>query len=698
MFNIPKSELIKIIINHFSYAEIRGQFSIKESTKISRRLNSYKKSKLIDFISSKSLALDKLQKISDSYPFNGQPSLYILTYENKQIDTVIKEKEILFPEQSKLVSIIFRGEINQAYDGIKEMVIPYKKRIEYIVADSESDKYGELSYVESLEEAILWFFEGDINYAILATSHYFSVRGLVQTVSRLSEFTLQFPIITESMLKKLQANSKLSNASFGLLPGEDSDFLDVRSLTIFDDKLSDRQIFKDLNESRAREQFSSYMKQNDYVTTGIGLSRRTSKVWTPSKLKKIEVFKIAKKIVEKLTTETRRLDLSKESDSLCYFLLFSTKTFNGYNLKKAEIEFYSQLLSLVYMTFISQDKGHTVDNSFLYNLVKYSKRFGLNIAYEYECRNCGRSIHKCTNCGSVLIEDKGILESELKCKVCETSTNIDDYRCDCGESVEMIGLWNHIFLYPELDTIKEIKKVLNSKTRKVVDFNYFVFSFSQLKIIENETRKSWKEIELKDLKKWRTLGKINTITLNKKNEMRIKGYLNKAKEKCPIRDYHPDQSDCNICRTKTLSESDLKLGNICLLRLYGIAIEEFFDGIHHGNEKADISYTDEFFDNGTKLEIGIHFKSKAKVIKEVGRGNSYIKGVMSQFVYSLYMNRIGTFNFDVIGISIPNIIEESMKKSFIEVSKLFNTNFICLEEPEWLKIMAKAEENIILDS
>ncbi len=698
MFNIPKSELIKIIIDQFPYPEIRENFSIKQSTKISSRLNSYKKSDLLDFISTKASALSKLQIINDSYPFNGSPSLYILTYENKNIDTIIKEKEIEFPEKSKLISVIFRGEVNQINNDIKEMVIQYKKRVEYIIADRESDRLGEIDFVESLETAIMWFFDGVIRYAILATSDYFSVKGIVHTVSMLSEYTLQFSIIDEGMLMQLQANSKLSNASFSLISSKSNDFLDVRSITIFDDELSERTVFKELNESKCREQYSAFMKKNDYVTTGIGLSRRNAKVWTPAKLKKIEVFRIAKKIIEKLTQETVRLDLSIESESYRYFLLLNADTFNKIRLNRLEIEFYSKLLSYIYISFSTQEKALTVDRDFLYSLVKHSKRFGMNLIFEYECENCGRSIYKCKNCSSLLIDESELLNSKLICKSCKSSTNIDDFKCECGATIEMNDFLNHIFIYPDLETIIEIKDVLNSKVRDIVDFNYFVFSFSQIKIIENSVADNWKEMHLHDLKKWVTLGKINTIVIGKQDERRIRGYLSKAKEKCPIKDYHPRESDCIICKSKTLSESDLKSGNICLLRLYGLAIEEFFNGIHHGNEEADISYVDEFLESGDELRIGIHFKSKANVKKEVGRGNEFIKGVMSQFVYSLYMTKVGTFNFNVIGVSIPNIIEKNMRNSFIEVSKLFNTDFICLEEPDWIKIVAKAEENIILDS
>lgn len=50
MINVPKSELIKIILNQFSDKEIRLHFSIKENTNITTRLNSYKKGDLLYLI------------------------------------------------------------------------------------------------------------------------------------------------------------------------------------------------------------------------------------------------------------------------------------------------------------------------------------------------------------------------------------------------------------------------------------------------------------------------------------------------------------------------------------------------------------------------------------------------------------------------------------------------------------------------
>lgn len=642
-------------------------------------------------------ALHKLEIASKSYSFNNHPSLYILTYDNQMSDKIIEKKEIPFPENSKLISVIFTGKINKVSDNINELIIPYKKRVEYVVADSESDIFGELSFVESLETAILWIFEGDYKYAILATCDYFSVRGIVYSVSMQSGLNLQFPIITEDMLFKMQINSKLSNASFSSISGVGSDFLDVRSLTIFDDDLSDCQVFKNLNESEVREMFSSYMKKNDYVTTGIGISRRTSKVWTPSKLKKIEVFGIAKKIITKLTEETSKLDLSIMTDSYCYFQLFSTKTFNRKELSNKEVDFYSKLLSLLYTTFKSQGQTILVDNIFITDIIKYCRRFGLNVVYEYECELCGRNIHRCRDCGSSIVDNMIPFGSELKCKSCGNISSIDDYSCDCGNPIEITNLLNHVFVYPNLDTVREIKEILNNKTRDVVNFSYFVLSLNQLKIISTDTNIQWQEIRLHDLIKWKTRAKINTITFSNKDEKRIQGYLKKAREKCPINNKSPRKEDCKSCESKTLTESDLKSGNICLLRLYGLAIEEFFDGIHHGYEKADIVYRDTLIDTQGELLIGIHFKSRGNVKKPIGRGHKNIKEVMSQFVYSLYMNSIGKYKFDVIGISIPNIIEENMRLSFVEVSKLFNTRFICLEEPDWYKIIAKAEENLIID-
>ena len=143
-----------------------------------------------------------------------------------------------------------------------------------------------------------------------------------------------------------------------------------------------------------------------------------------------------------------------------------------------------------------------------------------------------------------------------------------------------------------------------------------------------------------------------------------------------------------------ISKARIQSGNeICLPRLFGYAIDENFDGIHHGHEIADIRYLDILVENGEELNLGIHLKSRQHPRpRGLGRSVGSIKGLYTQYCYSAYSSAMRGENIDVIGISVPNVINDQVIENFVYLANQLGFSLIILAEDDWVKILDAAIE------
>jgi hypothetical protein len=175
--------------------------------------------------------------------------------------------------------------------------------------------------------------------------------------------------------------------------------------------------------------------------------------------------------------------------------------------------------------------------------------------------------------------------------------------------------------------------------------------------------------------------------------------LGRIKEKCKRNNSHPTKEICAKCQQSMVTEKRIKEGEwMCLSRLFGIAIDEFFDGIHHGHEGMDLQYVDCDSD-GNERKVGIHLKSRNyHKYRGIGRGDKKIKGLYAQYCYSIYQVVEGSLDEDIVGISIPNTIKQDVIESFRYMSQRFNIPIIILQEEDWIRILHIVLEKIELDS
>jgi hypothetical protein len=207
------------------------------------------------------------------------------------------------------------------------------------------------------------------------------------------------------------------------------------------------------------------------------------------------------------------------------------------------------------------------------------------------------------------------------------------------------------------------------------------------------------EYQLQDFFKWSRSARINYQTpadSKKKNYCTI---LGRIKEKCKKNNSHPTKEICAECQQSKITEERINNGGwMCLSRLFGIAIDEYFDGIHHGYEGFDLRY-DDYDPERNEHKIGIHLKSRnIRSPKGVGRGDDNIKGLYAQYCYSIYQANENQLDEDIIGISIPNIINQDVIESYRYMSQCFNIPIIILQELDWIRILHRVFELIALDN
>ena len=195
-------------------------------------------------------------------------------------------------------------------------------------------------------------------------------------------------------------------------------------------------------------------------------------------------------------------------------------------------------------------------------------------------------------------------------------------------------------------------------------------------------------IRLGQLNLWQAKAKYDRRRI-RKNDLPL---LVMTKEKCFREGARPTIEGCEKCKASKITETLIRKRNeVCLPRIFGLPIEESFDGIHHGYEIADIKYQDAY--NGVPISLGIHLKSRAKLRPEgLGKSVYAIKSLYTQTFYSAYQVLRGDADFDVIGISIPNAVRKEVIDSIQLLLNKLGYSLLLVDESDWLKIFDAALE------
>lgn len=702
MYNIPKSNLAKLLIDNIDSSIIMQSFAIKEGTDLYTRLCTFSIAQLDEFIYRQNTHIIKLfESYSEEFPLRTSPTLYILNISKNTSVKVMEEVSLsysrrgrsdalVFPDTKPVRAIYTRQPLQfwEKYD-IYELVLGYEKKIEIIECDPESEHFAESQKVYSLENALVWYPKNNSSFAIIACCDFSAVTSIILYLNQNYGLQASLPDLTETMLDNLAEGSKVRNATFSLELSSMDENIDVKTITIFDSKLSESKIYASMREQSGRIQRAGfYADHPNLLRAGVGISCKYGRIWTPAHLDRNELVSLAVGSINKLDTQLKHV---ADHSMMDFFIYYSNKevTIDGQKLSGGVRKVFDRL---VYYLSVSQKNGNSeimIDQEFQKQLATNYKKLKLEPYIIGNCHNCGEINIDCPKCGRTL---NFIIDDNKPVLTCDNCGTIDsELFCTCGEKCPIIDVYSSIEYLPTLELLKSITDYASGLHPEITFPAIFKVKGNKLLTLDHDKNSSAKQIDITDLKNWKIRAHLNTIT---KISSSAKDYIKQAHEKCNINNYHPTKDDCLKCAKRDIKKSDLISNKICLLRTFGIPIALQLDGIHHGHEIADILFTDEFDDKQHK--IGIHVKRHVNKTpaKGLGRSNDKIRGLYSQVYYTLFELKKRKTNIDTIGIAIPNRISSDVIDSIRTLILYMGYSFIVLQINEWEKIAQAAIDTI----
>jgi hypothetical protein len=706
MYQIPKLELINIIVEESSDQEIKNYFKIGEETTIKGRLLSFTKSELSQYISNKPSLQKKISILVNKYPLRKAPTLYVVIISNKEtnlLDKLVKtskeledkliKEAVVFKDDKSVRSVYTKNYFQEIYPrpSIYELMLSYEKKIDYNESDLNNPKYGELITVYSLENALFWLPKTNYKFGIIASCDFTSVKPIIEYLNHKYRLNISLPDLSQEMLKKISEGSKIRNATFSLIDKSSIDEYDAESITVFDDFLSDRKIFKNISKNSYREQKSGfYLGHPDILRAGLGITRRYGRVWTPAHLNKDELVRLSLGITKKLSDELNKL-FDDDIETFTGFYANVNVKINKRELKRDQRTLFDKMIQKI----VTADRNKSkikLDNELIIQIVKNKKALELNVNANYDCPNCGSQMAKCPSCGNALEVKYETNSFHNYCGNCKKDYSDDKIICECGESIEIIDFISNLFIHPTNYLLDSIRIYCDKLHPSIKNPNPFIIIGNILYILEPNTGQKYKRYSLSDLNLWKKTAKIQMQELL--SDSQYQKIMYKMREKCSINNYHPHKTDCQKCLNKKITSKEIKSAKICLLRLFGLPIGAKLDGIHHGYEGADIDYIDHIGNN--KVRLGIHVKSKSKERRKngLGRGVIKIKELYAQLYYTIF-KELQKQKYDILGIGIPDKISDDVISSMEELLMRFRMPFIIVEKEDWSKITSAAIEHAV---
>jgi predicted RNA-binding Zn-ribbon protein involved in translation (DUF1610 family) len=706
MYQIPKLELINIIVEESSNQEIKEYFKIGEGTNIKERLLSFTKSELSSYISNKPSLRNKILILVNQYPLKKAPTLYVVIVSNKESDLLdnlvntskeledkLNKEAVVFKDDKSIRAVYTKNYFQEIYQrpSVYELMLSYEKKIDYNESDPNNPKYGELITVYSLESALFWLPKTNYKFGIIASCDFASVKPILKYLNQKYQLNVSLPDLSQEMLTKISEGSKIRNATFSLIDKSSTDEYDADSITVFDDFLSDRKIFKNISKNSYREQKSGfYLDHPDILRAGLGITRRYGRVWTPAHLNKDELVRLSLGITKKLSDELNKLVDDDDFETFTGFYANVKVKVENRELKGDQRMLFDKLIQKIITADRNKNKNKIkLDNDLIIQIVKNKKVLGLNVNTNYDCPNCGKQMAKCQNCGNALDVKYETNSFHNICSSCKKDYSDDDIICQCGETISIVDFISHLFIHPSNYILDTVRKYCDQLHPSIKNPNPFIIIGNILYILKPKVGQKYKRYSLSDLNLWKRTANIQMQELL--SEAHYKKILYKMREKCSINNYHPHKTDCQKCLNKNITSKEIKSAQICLLRLFGLPIGVKLDGIHHGYEGADIDYIDHIGNNRVRLGIHVKSKSKERRMNGLGRGVIKIKELYAQLYYTIY-KELQKQQYDILGIGIPDKISTDVISSMEELLMRFRIPFIIIDKEDWSKVTSAAIE------
>ena len=703
---VPKREIVEIIMRTIPTKNVRSILKIKEETDVHRRLEDYSKNELVQVLVSTAEGRAAFEEAKAKYPLTTRPTLYMVSVSkfpdrDSLLDTTNNlamkgyDEKVWFGSDKSIRSayMITAAREYQIDPPFLEVPLVYEKKIEYVIADPDSEDYGEVGEVFSLENAIIWY-SSKFNHALLLCGDFPAVKPILTYGNIKLGIRWQLPYLSEDMLKRLAEGATPRSASFSSLVDIFGDEFDVQAMTIYDQALGDTISYQKLIRDESRQQTAGfYSTHPDLVFGGVGISRQYGRIWTPTKLRKDTLLALSVNLIQK--TE---IELAREAEiNLDGFIAYYRNTpvnILGKKIGLIQRRIFEKLIKAVITARKSANHEVEFDAGFIHDLIGQSEHLDLVIGLEANCENCGPYLLRCPLCQSplapVMTDEQQVVFQCMKHPEQRIANNQKTI-CECGGELE-ITFSTDIRIFPGAALIKSLHEFLSVLENQHYD-GTFLITANIFRLVPKKNI-AVTQYHLGDFKYWRIRAHFHRRNPTDEHKKEYRIALNDIKEKCSRNNSHPTRDMCNACMREVISRERILSGtDICLPRIFGYAIDERFDGIHHGREIADIRYSDILEETGEQLNLGIHLKSRERRRKlGLGRSVPSVKGLYTQYCYSAYLAAMRGENLNAIGISVPNVISKEVIDNFQYLANQLGYPLVILAEDEWVNILDAAIE------
>ena len=707
---IPKQRLVGLITGLGANKAAATYFHIQPNVSIKDRLLDFPKDSLIEFILSLGPSGEiALNSLASAFPLRRPPTFYLGIVENHPISeehleiinkiTVRKGRKAGAQfDDTSVVRFIYlppSGVKRLNLKGVPfyEYQLHYEYKFEYVESDPDSNNYGQLIKIFSLETAFVWIPLEKYSHAIIACCDYAALRRIRYFLEMRLGIIINPPFLNKEMLEQITKGASPRSATYSLKLFDESE-TEIQNITISDPLLQSKDLFKGLSNNPNREQISGfYTAHPGLALGGIGVARRDGKVWTPRRLDYKEFLNLAHSLINQTESQLGKIN---DVSILTKYFYHERVRIGSKELSSTARDTWGQMLPYVFDAY-RREKEIKIPVLLINNIIINQRELGVLTAVEYDCPNCQiRWLAKCPEC-------KELLTLEYKNGISATCPNghiqsSDHIECqDCGANIDVGDFVNHLRVAPDVDCIESIHNAAR-KFNQLFSGTWLIQGLT-LKQILPKRKVKYPRLQLQDLQLWKIQARLGKRTLPQLSVKKAITILNKTKEKCKRGGTPASITKCKQCTENHIDPKWIINGDTCLLRLFGIPIGKEFDGIHHGHEVADLRYQDNLADTLLKVSIGIHVKSRRprNPPEGMGRKSTSVKGLYTQVLYSAYQAAIKGENIQVIGISIPNPLHKEVVDSLAYAVNTLGFSFLVMDDKDWLKILGAAYEQTLFE-
>ncbi len=468
-------------------------------------------------------------------------------------DRTVRSVYIITPARELHIQIPFQ-----------EIPLVYEKKIEYVVADPESEDFGETDVIYSLEKAIIWY-SSEYKHALLLCGDFQAVKPILYYCRTKLDMSWQLPYLSEEMLDRLSEGANPRTASFTRIDDDPIGNFDAQSLTISDHSLGELRSYRSLSDDPSRQQtFGFYSSHPDLVYGGMGISRQYGRIWTPARLRKDTLLALSINLIQKTEQELNREAEINLNGFIAYYRNVPIKL-GRKNLRSQQRYYFEELIKAIIRARRSPTLEFQLEPDFIRNLIEQYQNIDVVPALNIHCENCGDYLARCLICNSPLTPIFTDLQITFHCPNHPDEQQYQDnqlFPCDCGANIELTFSAD-IRILPGVQLLKAIHKFLAVLENQQYDGS-FIITGNVLRLLPRN-RVAINEYHLPEFQMWQTRAHIHQRNISDERKIQYRQILGRIKEKCVRNNRHSSMEICAACMQEAVTTARINSGNdLCL--------------------------------------------------------------------------------------------------------------------------------------